>query len=69
MNVKGENVLKDKIKLLIANNKLEILMFIGAIFIIIASFLVNFILGLYALGLMFWAMVFIYIKAVHKKGK
>lgn len=42
-----------KIKEIIGNNDVEITMFIGAFFIVYASFLLNTILGLYITGFIF----------------
>lgn len=51
-----------KIKQFVSNNDVEISMFLGAFFIVSASFLLNIIIGLYVTGLIFLVLAMFLIK-------
>jgi len=51
-----------KIKQFVSNNDVEISMFLGAFFIVCASFLINIIMGLYVTGFIFVVLAIFLLK-------
>lgn len=52
----------DNIKLFINLNMVEILLFVGLFFIVIATFMINIILALYVIGIIFIALAIFLVK-------